>query len=157
MGSGGTNRLSDEEKKRPGPFLADLSEEVYALNAGAKIVQGPWLSEIPEPDFALRPEGRAKYNEWTKELFEQNKLTLITVTQASALALQYQQIVKRSSEGKDIPAAVFAKFQSGMRDLNIAQNAKVTAGPTKSRFADSGFSNRRLSPFRLRPSTPADS
>ncbi len=157
MGHGGQNKLSDEEKKRRGTFRADRSEETYAAQAGAKVVQGPWLSEIPEPDFPLRPEGRAKYNEWTKELFEQNKLTLITVTQASALALLHQQIVKRSSEGKDIAASVFAKFQSGMRDLNSAQNAKVTAGPTRSRFADSGFSNRRLSPFRLRPSSSADS
>lgn len=148
-GSGGWNRLSDEEKKARGTFRADQSEEVYGAKRAATIITGPWLSSIPEPDFPLTDIGRAKYDEWTQELFDQKKLTKIAVTRASALALQFQKIAKRASEGKDVSASDQAKFQSGLRDLDIAQHAKVTAEPGKSRFADVGFADKKSSPIRL--------
>lgn len=156
-GSGGHNRLSDEEKKARGTFRPDQSDENYDDRAGAKIIAGPWLSEIPEPDYPLNDTGRAKYDQWTKELFEQGKLTSVTVTQASALALLHQKIHRRAVEGKDVSAHDHAKFQSGLRDLNIAQHAKITAAPGKNRWADIGFAGKKSTPIRLRRSSSAGS
>lgn len=151
-GSGGHNRLSDDEKRARGTFRPDQSDDVYdARQASATILAGPWLTSIPEPDFPLNDVGRSKYDEWTNELFTQRKLTKIAVTRASALALLYQKIAKRAGEGKDVSASDHAKFQSGLRELDIATHAKVTAQPGKSRFEGVGFANKRTTPFRLRP------
>lgn len=153
QGSGGHNRLSDEEKKKRGTYRADQSETIYDVRATKKVVAGPWLSKIPEPDYPLNEVGRAKYDEWTKELFEQNKLTKVTVMKASALALLHQKLHRLASEGKEPSANDFAKFQSALKDLDIAANAAVTATPgQKNRFAGSGYSTSRVSQIRIRSS-----
>lgn len=150
-GSGGHNKLSDAEKKRRGTFRADSSEAVYAERQAAKVVVGPWLSEIPEPEYTLNAVGRKKYDELTGELFKQSKLTAVSVTRASLLALLHQKFDHLAANGKYPSAHDVAKFQSALRDLDIAQHAQVTApGGAKNKFANCGFSNSRASPFRLR-------
>lgn len=58
IGSGGHNRLSDEEKKRRGTFRPDNSAEVYNARAAEKIVSGPWLTRIPDPELPLGKLGK---------------------------------------------------------------------------------------------------
>lgn len=150
-GSGGSNRLSDEEKKRRGTFRADNSEEVYAERQAAKVVVGPWLSEIPEPEYTLNAVGRKKYDELTGELLKQSKLTAVSVMRASIVALLHQKFDHLAANGKYPSANDVAKLTSALRDLDIAQNAQVTApGGAKNKFAGCGFSNSRTSPIRLR-------
>lgn len=152
-GSGGWNKLTEEEKRRRGTLKPSRSDQAYAERATAKLITGPWLTKIPKPDYPLNKIGLAKYNEWTNELFEQNKLTSIMVTKASALALLHQKFHRLATEGKEPSASDYAKFQSGMRDLDIAANAKVTASPgEKNKFEGSGFSTSRAATFRIRSS-----
>lgn len=155
-GSGGHNRLSDDEKKQRGTYRHDQSGDVYDARRASNVITGFFLPTIPEPDFPLNELGRAKYNEWTQELFDQKKLTKIAVTRASALALLFQKIARRAGEGKDVSASDQAKFQSGLRDLDIAQHAKVTAEPGKSRFEFVGFADKVASPVRLRRHPSSD-
>lgn len=149
QGSGGSNRLSDEERKARGTYRADQSDELYDQRAAAKILQGPWLSAIPEPDFPLTPIGRKKFDEITQALFEQGKLTQIAVGKATSAGVLWQKIATAIGKGRS-PATADLKFYDKIVDeLQIARDAKVIASPKRSRFADAGFSNSRTSPIRL--------
>lgn len=149
MGSG-RPRLSDEEKKRRGTYRPSNEKKLEERRV-AKVIAGPWLTSIPEPEYVLNDVGRAKYDELTGELFDQRKLTKITVTLASVAALMHQKFADMAENGKYPSANDVSKFQSALRELNIASHAKVTAAPgQKNRFAGSGFSNSRTSPIRLR-------
>lgn len=147
-GSGGANKLSDEEKRRRGTFRPSRSEETYKEAAGAKVVAGPWLTTIPEPGLPLDEVGRRKYDEITKALFDQTKLTMATVLIAEQYALQYQQVHKRLSEGRNVPASTTQLLDKMLRDLRIAEEAPVIASPgeKQSKFRRVGFSTRLAPP-----------
>lgn len=157
FGSGG--RLSDEEKRRRGTFRSDKSDERYDEIEASKVVAGPWLSEIPEPTFKLSDIGKKKYNELAQALFEQNKLTIVTVMQAEVAARLFDKIYTLSLEDKFPSASDTTQYQRAINALRIAENAKTIAKPGNkgNRFAGSGFSNRRNATFRLRKAGSADS
>lgn len=153
MGGLGSGRrgLSDEEKRQRGTFRADHSEEARAAKAAEKVVTGPWLTKIPEPEMPLNSAGRAKYDELTKLLFEQNKLTKVTCMECELVALHWQNIQDRIAKGKAPSSDALKQVASITARLRIAENAPAIANPNeKSRFAGSGFANRRTSPIRLR-------
>lgn len=151
-GSGGHNRISDEEKRRRGTFHADRSEEVYAKRAAEKVVVGPWLTSIPEPTIPLEEVGRAEYNRLTKLLFENNKLTQVTCSYCELVAVMQQQMVARLAAGKTVSMDLIKRKDSILARLRVAEDAPAIANPNqKNRFAGSGFSNNRASPYRLRP------
>jgi hypothetical protein len=143
-GSGGHNKLSDAEKLRRGTFEARHSEAASESRAAGVLLTGPWLTSIPAPTYKLGKAGKSLYDDLTKELFEQNKLTKITHLQASLAALLHQKIDALASAGKSPSANDFAKLQSALRDLKVAENATVTASPgQRNKFAGSGFANNR--------------
>lgn len=153
-GSGGINRLSDEERKKRGTHRPWQGDDVLDDRNAKRVVKGPWLSAIPEPDFPLSELGRTKYDELSAELFAQHKLTKITVTLASIAAMMHQKFHHLATIGKHPSGHDVAKYQSVLRDMKIADNAKVTASPdAKNKFAGVGFANSRATPFRLRPHT----
>lgn len=143
-GSGGSNRLSDEEKRRRGTFRADRSDESYAEAAAAKVVSGPWLTSIPEPELPLNEHGRRKYGELTKVLFEANKLTAVTRMFSEQAAVLFQEQHARLSAGKPVPASLSDKIQRALSMLKIAEDAKPIETPEgrKNKFARCGFASR---------------
>lgn len=148
-GSGGQNRLTDEEKKARGTFRADRSDDVYDQRAAAKVLQGPWLSAIPEPTLPLSGAARGKYDEWTKLLFDQGRLTQVAVSEAQVGAIAWGKVATALEKGKSPATADLNLIKNVEKDLRIAADAPVLASPTRSRFADSGFANSRTSPIRL--------
>lgn len=153
-GSGG-GRLSDEEKKAKGTFKQSRSEAVYDARAAAKVITGPWLTKIPEPTIPLNEIGRAKYDEFTKLLFDGNKLTTVTCGDCERYAVMHQQMHARLAKGEMVPQQLLNAMNSISVRLRIAENAAPIANPNeKKRFAGAGFSNRRSSPFTLRPHRP---
>lgn len=151
-GSGGHNRISDEEKKRRGTFHADRSEEVYAKRAGEKVVIGIFLTRVPEPTIPLNEVGRAKYLEIATLLLNGNKLTSVTCGDCERMAVMQQQMHDRLAAGKSVSMDMIKRMDSISVRLRIAEDAPAIANPNqKNRFAGSGFSNNRASPYRLRP------
>lgn len=151
-GSGGHNRLSDEEKKRRGTFRAHLSEEAYDQRAAQTVIAGPWLPSIPEPSFPLDEVGRKTYDELTTMLFEQNKLTLVTKMWAEQAAIGQQEIHRLMKAGKTVRASHLNQVERALRALKIAEDAKPIANPagTANKFEACGFANRRNATVRLR-------
>ena len=151
-GSGGHNRLTDEEKRRRGTFQKQFSDEVYDARAAEKVIIGPWLSEIPQPELPLGEFGRKTYDDLTKMLFEQNKLTQVTCMLVEQVAALRQKQMNMMAAGKDPPVSLSNKISGLLANLRIAENAPTIASPgQKNRFAGSGFSNQRTSSVRLRP------
>jgi hypothetical protein len=145
FGSGGHNRVSDEEKRRRGTYRADRSEAVYGERRTALVVSGPWLSAIPEPVVTLKDIGRRFYDDITRQLLDQNKLTRLTQLAAERLAQSYERRVVLSEQGKYPTATDDAQFDRAMKALQIAENAPKITKPDaqQNRFARNGFSNRR--------------
>ncbi|WP_370677628.1 hypothetical protein [Pleomorphomonas sp. PLEO] len=145
-GSGGHNRLSDAEKIAKGTFRPSRSDDVYKVEAAAKVVTGPWLSSIPEPNLPLDGIARQKYDEITKTLFDQNKLTMATVLTAEQYALQYGQQFSRLTAGKSVSVSTTLMLERMLRDLRIAEEAPVLASPGErsNRFRRTGFSIRAV-------------
>jgi hypothetical protein len=144
IGSGGHNKIGDDEKRRRGTFRADRSEEARAQAAAAKVVTGPWLTSIPEPELPLNEVGRKKYDELTKVLFDANKLTAVTRMAAEQVAVLFQEQHARLSAGKSVPASLSDKLQRALSTLKIAEDAKPIENPEgkKNKFARCGFSSR---------------
>ena len=156
-GSGGHNRLSDEEKKRRGTFKESASEKVYDERAERKIITGPWISKVPEPDFPLDKIARAKYQELATMLLENGTLTAISAMQCAQVAILLQNQRNLLSTGKIPPVSLSSKVSGLMAQLRISENAKpIGEKPKKNRFDGSGFSNSRSTPFRLRASASSD-
>jgi len=150
----GNRRLTDEEKKAKGTFRADQSDEVYRARAAEKVVIGPWLTAIPESTVPLSAVGKAKYDELTKLLFDSNKLTKVTCGDCERMAVMHQQMHETLTAGKRVPMDLIKRMDSISVRLRIAEDAPSIANPNeKNRFSESGFSNRRLSPIRLRLDT----
>lgn len=145
-GSGGHNRLSDADKIAKGTFRPSRSDDVYKVEAAAKVVTGPWLSSIPEPNLPLTGIALQKYNEITKTLFDQNKLTMATVLTAEQYALQYGQQHARLTAGKPVSASTTLMLERMLRDLRIAEEAPVLASPgaKANKFRRTGFSIRAV-------------
>lgn len=151
-GSGGGNRLSDDEKKKRGTFEPAQSDAVYDAQAAAKVLQGPWLTKVPAPDFPLAGVGLARYEELAKQILDQGKLTAFVVTRASIAGLLHQKFHNLAAAGKSPTANDVGKYQSVLRDLEVVSNAKALPAPGKTeRFTGAGFANRRSTPFRLQP------
>lgn len=151
IGSGGRGRLSDEEKKRKGTFRTDRSDAVYDSQAAEKVITGPWLTAIPDPSIPLNEVGAAKYQELADLLFKGNKLTKVTCGDCERMAVMHQQMHERLSAGKSVPMDLIKRMDSISVRLRIADDAPAIANPNqKNRFSNSGFSNSRASPFRLR-------
>lgn len=145
IGSGGGNRLSDEEKIRRGTLDKRHTEVARAERAAEKIVIGPWLSDIPEPDLPLGEVGRKKYFELVRSLFDTGKLTLATKMLSEQAAVLQEQMHRRMSEGKTVPTNMSEKIQRVIAQLGIAENAPQIARPkeTAGKFTFAGFSNKR--------------
>lgn len=143
-GSGGHNRLSDDEKRRRGTFRKDTSEAVYAEADAAKVVAGPWLTTIPEPDLPLNEHGRRKYDELTKVLFDANKLTAVTRSAAEQVAVLFQEQHARMTAGKPVPASLSTQMQRALAMLRIAEDAPVIDNPEgkRNKFSGCGFASR---------------
>lgn len=156
-GSGGRNRLSDEEKKRRGTFRPDNSDAVYDQRAAARVIAGPWLSSIPDPEYPLNEIGMAKYRELTEPLFRDNKLTAVTVMRASTAALLHQKFHAYALAGKPISGSDVAQMRGILADLDIANSAPPIADPNgkRNKFAQAGFASRRTAQVTLRPSSAA--
>jgi hypothetical protein len=151
---GGSNRLSDEEKKAKGTFRADRSDAVYAERAAGKVITGVFLSKIPEPNLPLNEVGRAMYDKMAKLLFEQNKLTEVTCLDCENLGLIQQQMDARMRAGKAVASDMIKRKDAILVRLRVAENAPAVASPgEKNRFEGSGFSNSRIKAFRLRSHT----
>lgn len=151
QGSGGSNRLSDAEKKARGTFRPDHSDEVYNAQQAAKILQGPWLNEVPEPDYPLNEFGRAAYDGWTRLMLEQGKLTKVAASLAGLAAVLKQKIKGRLETGKSVSTDDIKTLARLEADMGVAENAPVIGNkPERSRFADAGFANKRTPTFRLR-------
>lgn len=149
---GGNNRKTDAEKKAEGTFRASRSEEAYNAAAGAKVITGVFLTQIPKPTVPLTEVGKAQYDKLTKLLFEQNKLTEVTCGDCERMAVMHQQMVDRLNSGKNVPIDLIKRMDAISVRLRIAENAPAVASPGgKNRFEGSGFSNARVSAFRLRP------
>lgn len=148
MGSGGHNKLTDAEKIARGTFRPSRSDEVYAERAGAKVVAFPRLREIPVPDLPLNEVGQKKYDELTRALFDADKLTVVTKTAAEQAAALHQEIHRRMSDGKPVPASLSDKLQRALAQLKIAEDAPTIASPGNrvNKFAGTGFSTRRAPP-----------
>lgn len=144
-GSGGHNRLSDEQKRDRGTLRADRSDSAYDARAAEKVVAGPWLSSIPEPELPLNTVGRRKYDDLARALFDANKLTAITRMQAEQAAVLFQEQHRRLTEGKGVPASLSDKLQRALVALRIAEDAKPIANPAgeRNKFARCGFSNKK--------------
>lgn len=145
-GSGGSNRLSDDEKKRRGTLDSRHTEKARAAKAAEKVVIGPWLSEIPEPDLPLGEVGRKKYFELVRSLFDSGKLTLATKMLSEQAAVLQEQMHRRMTEGKSVPTNMSEKIQRVIAQLGIAENAPQIARSkeTAGKFTFAGFSNRRI-------------
>lgn len=149
VGSGGGGRLSDDEHLARGTFRPDRSDaERDAANA-AKVLNGPWLREIPRPELPLGESGVKKYDEITQMLFEQNKLTKVTCMLAEQVAVLHQEMIRRMTAGKPVPASLSTQMQRALGQLQIAENAPAIANPAgkTNKFAGCGFA-ARLSPTR---------
>lgn len=160
VGSGGRNRLSEEEKKRRGTFRACRSDAIYDAKAVANVVTGPWIiDKIPEPGFPLGDAGRKKYDELTRALHSQNKLTLVTQVRAELAARLYDKIYTLALEGKHPSASDTIQFQRALDALNIAEHAPPITNPggKVNKFASCGFSNRTNAPVRLLKSASSGS
>lgn len=146
-GSGGHNRLSDEEKRRRGTFRADQSDKIYEDRAASKVVAGPWLERIPEPELPLNEVGKKKYHDLARALYDANKLTSVTRMQAEQAAVLHQEQHRRLTAGEPIPASLSEKLQRALAALKIAEDAPQIKNPeaAQNRFAASGFSNRKNS------------
>lgn len=145
FGSGGHNRLSDEEKKRRGTFREKDSEAAFNQRAAAKVVSGPWLSEIPASELPLNKIGQRKYDELTRLLFDQGKLTTVTRMQAEIAARLWEKMADLQKKGRYPTASDTNQLQRAMQALRIAEDAQPIASPggTQNRFALNGFSSRR--------------
>ena len=144
-GRGSGNRgLSDEEKRRRGTFREDQSEKVRLEGIASKVVTGPWLDRIPEPTLPLNEVGKKKYDDLTRQLFEQNKLTIVTQMHAEIAAGQYEKIHALRTAGKQPSASDVTQFQRALDALKIAEDAPTINNPAgkKNKFAACGFSNR---------------
>lgn len=151
MGKGGRNRLSDAEKIRRGTFRPDTSDAVYDARAAEKVILGPWLTDIPKPTIPLNEVGQRKYDELAGLLLKGNKLTTVTCGDCERMAVMHQQMHDRLTAGKSVPMDLIKRMDSISVRLRIADDAPAIANPNqKNRFAGSGFSNSRSSPFRLR-------
>jgi hypothetical protein len=149
IGSGGGNRLSDEERRKRGTFRPDRTDAARDAMAVQKVVNGPWLREIPPPELPLSEIGKGKYHELTRILFDQNKLTLVTRMLAEQAASLHQEIHRRMVAGKPVPASLSTQMQRALGQLKIAEDAPAIANPAgkQNKFAGCGFSSR-LSPTR---------
>lgn len=147
----GRPRKSDEEKRKLGTLRVGFSEKTYQEKDERRVIAGPWLQTIPDPEYPLGEAGKAKYIQLATELFEQNKLTKITATQASLAALQHDKIQYLRANGKYPTASDFQRLESALRELKIAEHAKVTASPGgANKFASIGSANTVAKTFRLR-------
>lgn len=157
VGSGGHNRLSEEEKKRRGTFRKDRTDAAYEERAAKKVVAGPWLSVIPEPEIPLKEVGRRKYDELTRLLLEQNKLTAVSCMQAELAARMHEKIAALVQDGKYPSASDVNQLQRALSALRVAEDAQPIGktGGKVNKFAGLGFANRPNSTVRLRPSAPA--
>lgn len=157
MGSGGHNRLSDEEKKRRGTFRADNSEAIYNARAAEKVVVGPWLTALPKPKVPLKGEGKKKYEELGNLLLNSNKLTTVTCMQIEQVSLLWQKMLNMLEAGQDPPVSLHKQIDKILVALRVAENAPAIGNPNeKSRFEGAGFSNSRNSPYRLRSHSRSD-
>lgn len=145
IGSGGHNRLSDEEKKRRGTFRPNQSEAVYGSRAAEKVITGIFLSKAPVPAIALGDLGRAEYEKLTNELIAQNKLTEFTARQANLAAKLTEEISMLAEQGKVVATSRYTALARALSNLNIAENATNIApqGEKKSKYAGVGFASRR--------------
>lgn len=152
IGSGGSNRLSDEEKKARGTFRKSNSDQVYEARAAAKVVSGPWLSEIPKPELPLNELGEKKYNELARILFDNNALTTITRMQAETAAMLFEKFDRLLRENKSPSASDLTQYQRALAALGIAENAPTIASPGahQKKFSGFGFSARLRPPQRVR-------
>lgn len=159
IGSGGGNRLSDEEHRRKGTFREDRSRETQIAEAAKKVVTGPWLSSIPEPELPLNEFGKKKYDELAHALFDQNKLTNVTRMLAEQAALLFQEQHRRLTANLPVTASLSDKLQRALAALKIAEDAAPITNPEGriNKFARSGFSNRRTATVRVLASAAAGS
>lgn len=158
VGSGGHNRLSDAEKARRGTLRSTSTEETHAANTAAKVVTGPWLDKIPLPTMPMGEVGQKKYDELTRQLFDQNKLTVVTQLHAETAATQYEKIHALRTAGKYPSASDVTQLNRALDALKIAENAPTLPNPDRvNKFARCGFSNRADPSVRLRTSAAARS
>jgi hypothetical protein len=145
IGSGDGGRVSDAEKQRRGTVDPRFTEAEQQKRQESRVITGPWLSEIPKSEFPLGDLGVKKYTELTQMLFDQNKLTLVTVMHAQVAAMQFEKISNMLKEGKHPSASDSTQLQRALAALRIAENAQKIASPgKKNKFHGSGFSNRRV-------------
>ena len=158
VGSGGRNRLSDEEKRARGTYRNNTSDSAWDQKQAAKIITGHFLSRVPEPQMMLDKIGLAKYKEFAEMLLNGGKLTKVTCDDVERYALLWQQAYARSAEGKAVPNAWINKMDSIAIRLRIADEAPAISNPTqKSKFEGVGFANSRHSTFELLPFATAGS
>jgi hypothetical protein len=155
QGSGGGNRLSDEERKARGTFRSDRSDAERDAAKASKVVTGHWLPTIPPPTFPLNDVGKKKYDELTRILFAQNKLTIVTQMQAEMAARQFEKIYTITAAGKDPSASDMTELAKALGQLKIAEDAPPIANPEGriNKFASCGFSTRRNASVRVRGSS----
>src|SRR3954471_9790029 len=144
VGSGGNNRLSDDEKKKRGTFRDDPSDCVCDAVAATRVVSGPWLTASPEQELPLSDIGRKKYDELTKILFDSNKLTTVTRMLVEQVASLHQEIHRRMSASKPVPASLTTQMRGALAQLKIAEDAPAIANPAGkiNKFTSCGFSSR---------------
>jgi hypothetical protein len=143
-GSGGSSRLSDEERKKRGTFRADRSDALRDAAAAATVVTGPWLKTIPEPELPFDKAGLDKYHELARILFDSNKLTSVTRMLVEQVAFLHQEMQRRMAAGKSVPASLSTQMQRALGQLKIADDAPAIANPggKTNKFASCGFSSR---------------
>lgn len=145
MGGIGTGR------KKSAATLAKMSAEQIAADqqakvdkAAQKIVAGPWCEDIPAPEMPLEGVGLKKYNELARMLFDQRKLTKISLMQAEAAAVMFAKIHALVSAGKSPSANDQNQYQRALTNLKVADEARTISEPGKTnRFKPFGFSARR--------------
>jgi hypothetical protein len=153
-GSGGHNKLSDEEKKKRGTFEKRHSSEAQQARAEQKIITGPWISKVPDPEMPLNEKGKEKYLSLATKLLEMGTLTEFSAMQCEQVAILFQSQMAMMQAGKIPPVSLSGKITGLLAQLRISENATpIGKPPERNKFEGAGFSNSRSSPFRLRAST----
>jgi hypothetical protein len=152
VGSGGNNRLSDEERVKRGTFRADRTDVERDAAAASKVVTGIFLQTIPPPELPLNEIGTTKYNDLARILFEANKLTTVTRMLVEQAASLHQEMHRRLTLKKPVPASLSTQMQRALGQLKIAEDAPAIANPAGkvNKFEGCGFSSRLSSTRALR-------
>lgn len=132
--------------RRPNPAL-HTPEEMgkWREEKVVHLSKHPRLDVVPDPDLPLGKDGLLKYREVAETLLKSDQLTIITKAMAETLAMTFEEIQKRMSEGRSVSANLIQRYQSANGQLQLLDTGRAAAGtqgPKQNRFRYSGFASR---------------